>query len=169
MADVFTRLARRISMALSTSRQTAATNEASGTSTVQLVLPGGEVRSDVPVLQNYGFYGRSLPGADLGVMFVTGDRSRGVVIASNDQRYRPTDLQPGEVCVYHSSGSRITLLADGSISIAPAAKKVTIDADVTVTSLTASGDIVAGNISLQKHLTSGVTAGSAKSGPPVSE
>lgn len=156
-------------MSIASVIQTADAIEAQGISTSQLALPGAALQSDVPIMQLYGFASRSLPGCKLTVLCAAGERVSAIAIGSNDNRYRPTDLQPGEVCLYHSSGSRITLLADGSISIAPAAKKLTIDADVTVTSLTASGDVVAGNISLQKHLTSGVTAGSAKSGPPVSE
>ena len=108
------RTARRVMMALGIGRQTADTNEASNTPTVQVALAAGELRSDVPIMQEYGLVSRPVPGSDLLVAFIGGDRTRGVVIATGDQRGRPKDLQPGEVCLFHpSTGSRIWLKEDG--------------------------------------------------------
>ncbi|MBF0859425.1 phage baseplate assembly protein [Gluconobacter sp. LMG 31484] len=164
------RLARRVAMAFGLGRQTADTNESRSTSTVQVALASGELRSDVPVMQLYGFASRSVPGSDLALMFISGDRTRAVAVASGDQRNRPSDLSPGDVAVYHPrTGSRIWLKGDGSIEISPAAKKLTINAEVTIAgSLNASGDVKAGKISLQNHLTTDVESGSGKSGPPAS-
>ncbi|AAW62085.1 Bacteriophage protein [Gluconobacter oxydans 621H] len=163
------RLARRVAMAFGLGRQTADTDESRSTATVQVALTSGELRSDVPMMQLYGFASRPVPGSDLALMFLTGDRTRAVAVASGDQRGRPADLSPGDVAVYHpKTGSRIWLKGDGSIEIAPAAGKLTITADVTLNGgLNATGDIKAGEISLQKHLTTNVEPGSGKSGPPA--
>lgn len=164
------RLARRVAMAFGLGRQTADTDESRSTATLQVALASGELRSDVPVMQLYGFASRSVPGSDLALMFISGDRTRAVAVASGDQRNRPSDLSPGDVAVYHPrTGSRIWLKGDGSIEISPAGKKLTINADVTIAgSLNASGDVQGGEISLQNHLTTGVESGSGKSGPPAS-
>ncbi|GBQ84058.1 bacteriophage protein [Gluconacetobacter johannae DSM 13595] len=111
------RVARRVAMAIGIGRQTANTDESRTTATVQVALPGGELHSDVPMVQLYGFASRPVPGSDLIVLFQGGDRSRGVAIASGDQRNRPTDLQPGEACLFHpASGNRVWMKADGSIA-----------------------------------------------------
>ncbi|AQS88276.1 bacteriophage protein [Neoasaia chiangmaiensis NBRC 101099] len=163
MSMVMTRLARRISMALGIGRQTADTNESTSTPTVQVALNGGELRSDVPMVQLYGFASRSVPGSDVIVVFQDGDRSRGVAVATGDQRNRPTDLQPGEVCVFHpQTGSRIWMKADGSIAIVPHNGQALLDGTLTVTK-----DVIANGVSLVNHLTSDVQPGSGQSGPPV--
>ena len=94
MSNAFSRMGRRISMALGLGRSTANTDEAASTHTVQVALAGGELRSDVPLLQQVGFHSRPLPGADVVVLFQAGDRSRGVAVATGDQRSYPRDPVP---------------------------------------------------------------------------
>ncbi|NHN83672.1 hypothetical protein GOB93_03330 [Acetobacter musti] len=170
MVTPLSRLARRVSMALGLGRQTSDTDETQSTPTLQVVLPGGEMRSDVPLLQLYGFASRPVPGSDIAVTFLAGDRSRGVAIACGDQRGRPSDLEPGDVAVFHPrTGSRVWLKADGSIVLSPAENKLTINADITVNgSISSSGDVTANGISLEQHEHTGVESGSGTSGPPKS-
>ena len=170
MADPFTRLARRVAMALGLGRQSSDTNETANTPTLQVTLPGGEVRSDVPLLQHYGFHSRPVPGSDVLTVFMAGDRTRGVAVATGDQRGRITDLKPGEVCVYHPrTGSKILLAENGDIEIVPASGVLKVTAELQVDgSIKATGDIVAGEVSLQNHLTSEVQSGQGTSGKPVS-
>ncbi|GAN90959.1 bacteriophage related protein [Gluconobacter frateurii M-2] len=133
MLDVIPRLARRVAMGLGLGRQLADTNESGGTPTIQVVLPGGEIRSDVPLLQQYGFRSRPVPGSDMLAVFQAGDRSRGVVVATGDQRGRPTDLQPGEVCVYHpKTGSRILLNKSGGVEISASDGNITLNGDAVI-------------------------------------
>jgi len=167
MRTIAHRLAHRVAMMLGIGRQTADTNETSGAATIQVGLMGGELREGFPLIQDYGLCSRPLAGADLIVLFATSDRMRGVAVASNDQRYRPRDLQPGDVCLYNQTGSRILLSADGSITISPSGKKLTIDADVAVTgNLVADGEVTGNGVPLSTHLTTDVTSGSGVSGPP---
>lgn len=169
MANLAQRTARRIAMALGVGRQTADTNEQPSTPTVQVALAAGEIRSDVPFVQEYGFASRPVPGSDIVVMFQAGDRSRGVAIASGDQRNRPKDLQPGEVCVFHPpSGSQIKMQKDGTILIKPSAGKGTWDGDLDVSGTVSAQECKAGNIALSTHKHSGVQPGSGDSGPPSS-
>lgn len=95
MSNVFDRLSRRVAMALGVGRLTANTDEAASTHTVQVALAGGELQGDLPLLQQVGFHSRPLPGSDVVVLFQAGDRSRGVAVATGDQRSYPRDLQPG--------------------------------------------------------------------------
>ncbi|MBY4641567.1 phage baseplate assembly protein [Gluconacetobacter entanii] len=162
------RTARRVIMALGIGRQTADTNETPNTPTVQVALAAGELRSDVPVMQEYGLASRPVPGSDLLVAFIGGDRTRGVVIATGDQRGRPKDLQPGEVCLFHpSTGSRIWLKADGSIALVPSNGKTAVTGDLTASGTITGNEVVAQGVKLSSHPHTGVTAGSGDSGPPV--
>lgn len=175
MVNLVQRTARRVAMALGIGRQTADTNEKTSTPTVQVALAAGEMRSDVPLIQEYGFASRPVPGSDIVIMFQAGDRARGVGIASGDQRNRPKDLNPGEVCIFHPlTGSRLTMLQDGTILIKPSAGKGTWQGDLnvvgnmTATQTVSGKECKAGNIALTSHEHTLVQPGTGKSGPPAS-
>ncbi|GBQ59655.1 bacteriophage protein [Komagataeibacter swingsii DSM 16373] len=154
-------------MALGIGRQTADTNESPNTPTTQIALAAGELRADVPIVQEYGLASRPVPGSDLVVAFIGDDRTRGVVIATGDQRGRPKDLQPGEVCLYHpQTGSRIWLKEDGSIALNPANGKTTIAGDLTASGTITGNEVVAQGIKLSSHEHSNGNNG-ADTGPPV--
>ena len=144
------RQARRIANAMGIGRQTADTDESQGTPALQVALPGGELRSDVPYLQLFGFAGRPTTGADVVVMFQHGDRGRGVAIASGDQRTRPKDLQPGDACLY-AHGSRAWLMSDGSIALSPANGKVALTGDLAVTGTVTATEVIASGVHLTTH------------------
>lgn len=76
-----------------------------------------ELISDIEKMEDYGFTSNPEAGSQIVAIFVDGNREQGLVIRSHDRRYRPTDLQPGEVCMYHKSGSRVLMKADGSIEV----------------------------------------------------
>ncbi|GAB31459.1 putative bacteriophage related protein [Acetobacter pasteurianus subsp. pasteurianus LMG 1262 = NBRC 106471] len=174
MASPLQRLGRRVMMALGLARQTSDTDESRSTPTMQLALAAGEMRSDVPLLQEYGFRSRPTSGCDAAVLFQGGDRTRGVVIATGDQRHPPPGLQRGEVCVFSPTmGSSIIMKADGSISIDAGEKKINVacggmnvSGDITSTgTITGQKDVMAGNISLTDH-THPVTAAPGETGAP---
>ncbi|GAB6854162.1 phage baseplate assembly protein [Asaia astilbis] len=169
MSDLIERLARGLSNLTGLGRVTADTEETPATPTLQLALPGSVLRSDMPYLQEYGFASRPVPGSDAVMTFIGGDRSRGVVVATGDQRNRPKDLKPGEVCLYHpKTKSRIWLKEDGSIALIPANGKVTLEGSLTVTEDVTAKEVTASEISLTKHKHSGVRSGPDQSGPPQS-
>lgn len=92
------------------SRATVAmSNAAAKMQALQLRLYAGEVRDSVEHFEDYGFTAHALPGAEAIVVSVGGDRSNSVAVRVSDRRYRPVDLQPGEVCIYHHEGDRIVL------------------------------------------------------------
>jgi phage baseplate assembly protein V len=91
------------------------TDAAKNTAKVQGEFLKDEIISDIEKMEDYGFSSYPEEGAQIVAIFVDGNREQGLSIKTHDRRYRPTDLQPGEACMYHKSGSRITMKADGSI------------------------------------------------------
>lgn len=86
---------------------------------LQLDVLAEETRDGVERVQNYGFTSVPLAGAEAVVLFVGGRREHGLAVAVDDRRYRVTDLQPGEVAMYHKDGASVVLKADGSIEVMP--------------------------------------------------
>lgn len=82
---------------------------------VQLETPGG-VTQDVERFENFGFASACLPGCDSVRFLACGTTP--VALGSHDRRYRPTDLQPGDVCMYNEHGDRVTLHADRKLEAA---------------------------------------------------
>ncbi|MCP1213407.1 phage baseplate assembly protein domain-containing protein [Acetobacter okinawensis] len=61
-----------------------------------------------PCSSRLAFIAAHYPGSDVVVLFQAGDRSRGVAVATGDQRSYPRDLQPGDACLYHvKTGARV--------------------------------------------------------------
>jgi phage gp45-like len=84
-------------------------------------------------------------------------------------------LAPGEAVLYNlTDGSRVAIRQGGTIEILAATEvkisvpSVVITGNVTLNgTLTATGDVVAGGISLTQHLHASVQPGAGESGPPV--
>ncbi|EGJ50257.1 phage baseplate assembly protein V [Desulfocurvibacter africanus] len=115
---------------------------------VQARLSASETRDNIERFEEYGIASVPLPGCEAVLVFVGGDRGHGLCIGSNDRRYRPTDLQPGETCIYTHEGDRVHLKQGRIIEINGGAKVVvnTTDAEInasgsaTVTSPAVSVD-----------------------------
>ena len=84
---------------------------------LQLSLLRDELRAGVERLQEYGFTSVPLPGAWAFAACIGGNRDHPVVIATDDGRHRPRNLQPGEVALYDHSGQVVHLKADGQVRI----------------------------------------------------
>lgn len=68
--------------------------------TAQAKLLADEAHDDMERIQEYGFTSVPLPGAEGVVVFVGGNRDHGLIIATDDRRYRIKGLQGGEVAIY---------------------------------------------------------------------
>jgi phage baseplate assembly protein V len=86
---------------------------------LQLGVLAGETIDDVEHFQPYGFSSVPLAGAEAAVAFPNGDRSHPIAIAVTDRRYRPIRGEGGQVNLYHYSGSKLTMLANGNIELQP--------------------------------------------------
>jgi phage baseplate assembly protein V len=74
---------------------------------MQLDLLAEETLDGVEHVGHYGFISRPLEGAEGVVLFLGGERSSGVVIASEDRRYRLKTLANGEVALYTDEGDYV--------------------------------------------------------------
>jgi len=75
--------------------------EEGGMRRVQAALLAGEEAEGLDIFEHYGFASRPLPEAEAVVLFQGGDRSLGYIVATDDPRYRPLGLQPGEVVIFN--------------------------------------------------------------------
>ncbi|MGE0487321.1 MAG: phage baseplate assembly protein V [Gammaproteobacteria bacterium] len=106
----------------------------------QVGLLRDEVVSGVERFQEYGLTSVPLPGCEGVLVFVGGSRGHGLLVATDDRRYRPTALEPGEVMIYDHLGKFVHLRANGDVHVS--AGRVVIDADVVI-----NGDVeVDGNV-----------------------
>jgi phage baseplate assembly protein V len=161
---------------------------------LQISLQANEVRT-AERFQQYGFSGVPLSESEAVILFPGGLRDHAIAIAVDDRRYRPTDQEAGEVCLYHFEGDSIRLRNGRIIEVVAGqaltvtAPEVTVFASVAVRletpavemtgNLTVNGNITsggvvqgntvrtAGGVQLGTHIHSGVTAGGANTGAPV--
>jgi len=134
-----------------------ATDDSDGIHRVQIHLTPREMLDGVPVMQLYGFASHAKPSAHAHVLFVTGDRSRGIAVATNDPSARPRDTKQGEVVIYTDEGDTIALHRNHHIDITTTGT-VTIDAPLVVVTgdLHVQGAVIAGyggsdQVGLQTH------------------
>lgn len=89
-------------------------------------------------MQEYGFCSVPLPGCQNAVIFVNGSRANGIVIATDDSRYRIV-LAEGEVAIYGKDGQYVKMKDGNEVEVS--ADKVTIasdSADVAISSSSAN-------------------------------
>lgn len=119
----FRHIANRIASMLGVGRVTAM-QDGGGTQSVQYQTPL-EVAS-AHRLAEFGFSSGLPVGTDVVLAFLGGDRSNPVVIATNHQGYRHSDLSPGETVMYNQWGLYIQLTENG-ISIDAKGQDVTVN------------------------------------------
>ncbi|WP_449106691.1 phage baseplate assembly protein V [Pseudomonas mohnii] len=152
-------------------------SDRSGRQQLQVELLKDELRDGVERMQNYGMTSHPL-GGDVAVVFLGGNREKGIVLAVDDRRYR-LSLQPGEVALYDDLGNKVELLREmlkvtavqHLEAIAPTMK---IAADVSIEgSLSVSGDVSTtgdlrnnGKLVGSFHTHAGVTVGLGNTGVP---
>ncbi|MGK3234574.1 phage baseplate assembly protein domain-containing protein [Klebsiella quasipneumoniae] len=119
----FRHIANRIASMLGVGRVTAM-QDTGGTQSVQYQTPL-EVAS-AHRLAEFGFSSGLPVGTDVVLAFLGGDRSNPVVIATNHQGYRHSDLSPGETVMYNQWGLYIQLTEAG-ISIDAKGQDVTVN------------------------------------------
>lgn len=108
---------RRISTMLWRGRITSV-NDGGNVQIVQVKLNPQEVK-DAPRLAEYGFSSSPPIGSDMVMVCLAGNRSNGVVVATNHQSSRIKGLSTGEVAVYDNKGQSIRLTSEGIVITAP--------------------------------------------------
>lgn len=120
--------------------------------TAQARLLADETHDDMERVQEYGFTSVPLPGAEGVVVFVGGNRDHGLIIATDDRRYRLKGLQGGEVALYTDEGDSIIFKRSHVIEVSTQTLNVTAATVVNFTTpiVNMSGDLnVAGDIVAQ--------------------
>jgi len=128
----------RLMLAIGRGRMTAV-NDGGNAQTMQVQLGTDEVRDGTPRLVEYGLTSVPPAGTDCVVLFLGGDRSTGVVVATGNQGARPKGLQGGEVCVYDDLGQMVHLTRAG-IVVKGAGRPVTVE-DTPEVTVKASGKV----------------------------
>lgn len=133
-----------------------------------LTALAGETRGDVEHFQPYGFTSSPKKDAEAVILRLRASADESIVLVVQDRRYRITNLQSGEVCVYDSTGSKVLMKSNGDIELTPSSGKVKLTGDLQVT-----GDVVAGTVSLKNHthvagtLAAGSTPVTGSTGAPI--
>lgn len=109
-----------------------AVNDGSKCQTVQITALKGEVLDGVEHVFDYGLTSNPLPGAEVVIVSVGGNRDHAVAIKIGDRRYRPTNLAPGEVALHDDQGQVIKLARSGIEITTVQAAGVTITAPKVV-------------------------------------
>jgi phage baseplate assembly protein V len=131
MKEVLNRVVRRVLQAMGRGRVTAV-NDGGVVQMLQVQLNPLETIDNVPRLAEFGLTSNPPDGASVAMMFIGGDRSNGVVVATGDQKSRPTGLLSGETMVYNLVGIKIYLSKAG-LSIDGAGLPVSVSNTPTVT------------------------------------
>lgn len=73
------------------------------------------VQDDRPFVQQFGLASQPPLGTDIVMVFPGGERSNGVIVASNHKDSRPRDLGAGDAALHDLRGQRVWLTAGGII------------------------------------------------------
>jgi phage gp45-like len=138
------RLYRRVMMMLAPVKITA-TDDTGPVHRVQVRAMAPEQIDNVAVLQLYGIVSHAPVGSDAMALFVSGDRSNAVIVATGHQASRPRDTQQGEFMIYTDEGDSV-LLSRGKIIAIKCGTRVHIDCPLVEISgdLHVTGEIVRG-------------------------
>jgi phage baseplate assembly protein V len=110
-----------------------------GVQVLGLSLLDGERKDNLEKFGQYGFSSVPMDEAEAIVIFPGGDRSSGIVIATEQRDSRMTGLLSGETSIYTNAGNSIIIHMDGSIEITAIeqvqvwAKRLLVDVEEDVT------------------------------------
>jgi len=180
------RVWRRVQMAVANVK-ILATNDSGPIHQVQIRGFANEVIDNVKVAQLYGFSSHAQPGSDAVAVFNAGDRSAGMIVATNNQKARLRNLKPGEVAIYTDEGDSVIMQRGKIVQVNCGAQVIVTTPLVTVNAnqkvrmvtprLEVTGDIIdhcdtqshtAANMRTiyNTHTHPGIQSGSANTGQP---
>jgi phage gp45-like len=174
------RLYRRILMNVAPAK-ILATDDTGPIHRVQVNLNGGpEIVDQLPVMQHYGLNAHAPVGSAATALFIAGQRSNPVIVATGNQKARLRNLKPGEVALYTDEGDSLhfargqALTVNAGNSFGVTTKAATIKGSDTVTldspvvhatkDLTAAGKVDASGGFFQNG--NPIGGGSGSPGPP---
>jgi phage gp45-like len=141
------RLERALRQQVAISRSTAPAIDTGMVQVNQGQIDPLTVLDGMPTLLNYGFSSSMPIGGDKAVIFLNGDRSQGVVVATGHRQYRFIGLQEGEAVMHDMWGHSLRLSAAGA----------TLVGNLSVTGSITAGSGGADSVTLQDHRHGGGT------------
>lgn len=111
----------------------------------------GELRDGVERFQEFGFTSRPPDGGEAVIVFLGGSRDHGVVVATDDRRYRLRNLAKGEVALYDDLGNYVRLFRD-RIEVSGAKVKVIASDEADVVAPTIKASAAAGGTTSEARL-----------------
>jgi phage baseplate assembly protein V len=150
------RLWLRIQNVIAAARTTT-TDDSGAVQAMQLRFHPLQTMDGVPRLAEYGFQSNPPHGTDAVVLFMSGDRSKGTIVATNNQTYRMKGLGTGEVAISDDKGQSVYLSASG-IRIDGGGLPITINNAPSI-AMEAAVITLTGAIVLDGPVTSGTSAG----------
>lgn len=130
-----------------------------------------EVIDPIGIMYAYGYHANPLPNTDATALFLAGDRSNPIIVATNHQQSRPRNYKPGEIGIYTDEGDTVTLNRENKLNITSkdrvtvkGTNKVALDTPLTEISkdVKAHGKIDAS----EGFFKNGVAIGGGSAGPP---
>lgn len=109
--------------------------------TMQVTSNEGLTLDDRLRIMEFGFSSVPPVGSEVLAAHMSGDRTAGVVIATNHQPSRPRGLAPGESMLYSQDGKHVYLTEAGGIVVEAGGQDVTVN-NATHVTIHASGEIL---------------------------
>jgi len=127
-----------------------AVNDAGGLQRMTVDALPGEALRDVPRFQGYGITSHPLQGSEAVLVAVGGARAHLAAVAVDDRRYRPRDLEPGELVLYTDEGVAIELRRNRVVRVTGASIEVEADGGaLTLRGESVHVEATAGNLALE--------------------
>lgn len=123
---------------------------------VQVLVLGDAVNAQR--FQEYGYTSVPLAGAEAAVAAMSGVASHLVILATEDGRYRPQNLQPGQVALYTDEGDQI-IFERGRVIGITAGNAINVTAPVVTVAATTQVNIntptvnMSGNLNVEGNVT----------------
>lgn len=156
MKDALNRLARRVLQIVGRGR-IRFVDDSGSIQRTQIEFNSLETIDQMLRVQDFGFTSNPPDGTDAVALFISGDRSSGLVIGTNNQQYRMVGLASGDAAIYDSRGQSIWLTPNG-IVVNGAGLPLTVNNTPTVT-VNASAEVELNTPLL--NVTGGIKAGGA--------
>ncbi|MDE2342912.1 MAG: phage baseplate assembly protein [Betaproteobacteria bacterium] len=118
----------------------------------QVKLNTPEIRDGVPVVQLFGLSGNAPVNSNAVLLFLGGDRSNAIVVATNNQGSRPRNQNPGESTLYNNFGMSVALTENGIVINGGGMPVTVTNGDLHVVGAVIAGYGTADQVGVQSHL-----------------